>query len=108
MFDVGSFELLLILILALIILGPEQLKSVAKYLGSAKQKITKFITDVKEDIAEEIDDEDLKKMLNTTKEETFKVMKEINPIDKEFEDDLRISKELDNLKKSNDKYSGFN
>lgn len=107
MFDIGSFELLLILILGLIILGPEQLKSVAKFLGSAKQKLSSFISEVKNDIAEEVDDDGIKDMLNSTKEETYKIMKEINPIDDDFDDDLRLSKKTDQLKKSNNKYSGF-
>lgn len=63
MFDIGSFELLLLLVLSLIILGPEQLKSVAKYVGKTISKIRSFSDDVKKDIDEGMG-EDLKESIN--------------------------------------------
>jgi sec-independent protein translocase protein TatB len=107
MFDVGSFEVILILVMGLIILGPEQLKSVAKFVGKAAHKLTSFVSEVKEDIANEVEDDEIKEFLSSAKSDTYKVMKSINPLDEELEDELLNSKNIKNLKDSNDKYSGF-
>lgn len=63
MLDIGSFELLLILVLSLIILGPEQLKSIAKYSGKVMSKFRRMSDEFKKDIEANIDDDELKQSL---------------------------------------------
>lgn len=49
MFDIGFLELLLVLIIALIVIGPERMPEVARKLGSFMGKTKRFINSVRED-----------------------------------------------------------
>jgi sec-independent protein translocase protein TatB len=49
MFDIGFLELLVILIIALLVIGPERMPEVARKLGSFIGKTKRFIHSVKED-----------------------------------------------------------
>ena len=64
MFDVGFFELMLIGIVALLVVGPEKLPKVARTAGLWLGKGRKFITSVKADIEKELKAEELQKMLD--------------------------------------------
>ncbi|MCR4431888.1 MAG: twin-arginine translocase TatA/TatE family subunit [Tepidanaerobacteraceae bacterium] len=50
MFNIGTSELIIILVLALIILGPGKLPEVGHALGKALGEFKKAIRDVKDDI----------------------------------------------------------
>lgn len=50
MFNIGTSELIIILVLALIILGPGKLPEVGHALGKAMGEFKKAIRDVKDDI----------------------------------------------------------
>ncbi|MBD3754075.1 MAG: twin-arginine translocase subunit TatB [Gammaproteobacteria bacterium] len=49
MFDIGFLELLLVLVIALIVIGPERMPEVARKLGSFMGKTRRFINSMKED-----------------------------------------------------------
>ncbi|MBN2647758.1 MAG: twin-arginine translocase subunit TatB [Thiotrichales bacterium] len=49
MFDIGFLELMMILIIALIVIGPERMPEVARKLGSFMGKTRRFIDSVKQD-----------------------------------------------------------
>lgn len=49
MFDIGFLELLLVLVIALIVIGPERMPEVARKLGSFMGKTKRFINSVRED-----------------------------------------------------------
>jgi len=68
MFDIGFFELSLIGVVALVVIGPERLPSVARTAGKWIGKANRFVSNIKEDISKEIKDEDLKKILDQQKE----------------------------------------
>ena len=55
MFGIGMPELLVILGLALILLGPKRLPQLARSLGKTVQELRKAGNDLKETIAEEIE-----------------------------------------------------
>ncbi len=71
MFGIGMPELLIILGLALILIGPKKLPQLARSLGKTMGELRKATDDLKETITEEIeplreeipDKEDLKKVL---------------------------------------------
>lgn len=50
MFNIGTSELLIILILALIVLGPGKLPEVGHALGKALKEFKKAIKDVRDDV----------------------------------------------------------
>lgn len=59
MFDIGFWELALIGILALVVLGPKRLPEAARTAGRWVGKLRAFISDVKQDIDREIENGDL-------------------------------------------------
>ena len=69
MFDFGFWELALVLIISLIVLGPERLPVFASQLGSLIKKIKDFANTVKSNIENESRMSDLKKIIEKQKEE---------------------------------------
>jgi len=63
MFDIGFWELSLIGIVALLVIGPERLPAVARTVGKWVGKANRFVSSVKDDISKELKDEDLKRIL---------------------------------------------
>ena len=64
MFDIGFWEIFLILILALIIVGPERLPKAARTAGLWFGKARRYVEGVKEEVASEFDVGELKRMLH--------------------------------------------
>lgn len=63
MFDIGFFELILIGIVALLVIGPERLPGVARQAGMWVGKMRGFVASVKEDIDQELKADELKKIM---------------------------------------------
>lgn len=63
MFDVGFWELSLILIVALLVVGPERLPRLARTAGMWMGKMRHFVRSVQVDIKKELAAEDLKRTL---------------------------------------------
>ena len=59
MFDVGFWELMLIGVVALVVIGPERLPGVARTAGKWLGKGKRMLTDVKAEIDQEIKAEEL-------------------------------------------------
>ena len=64
MFDIGFWEISLILVLALIVLGPERLPGAAKKVGYWVGKGRRYIEGVKYEVSKELDSAELKRMLH--------------------------------------------
>ena len=69
MFDVGFAELVLLLIIGLLVLGPEKLPRVARTLGGLTRKARSSWINLKRSIEAEIQAEDLKKPLQHFRKE---------------------------------------
>ncbi|WP_126457015.1 Sec-independent protein translocase protein TatB [Sulfuriflexus mobilis] len=63
MFDIGFFELILIAIVALLVIGPERLPHVARSAGLWLGKLRGFVGSVKADIDQELKAEELKRIM---------------------------------------------
>lgn len=63
MFDIGFFELILIGIVALLVIGPERLPRVAREAGLWVGRLRGFVTSVKDDIDQELKADELKKIM---------------------------------------------
>jgi sec-independent protein translocase protein TatB len=63
MFDIGFFELILIAIVALLVIGPERLPHVARSAGLWIGKMRGFVSSVKSDIDQELKAEELKRIM---------------------------------------------
>ena len=55
MFDVGFSELMVIAVVALIVIGPERLPSVARTLGNLFGRLQRYVNEVKADINREME-----------------------------------------------------
>ena len=69
MFDFGFWEIALVLLISLIVLGPERLPLFASQLGLILKKIKDFANNVKTNIENESKMDDLKKIIEKQKEE---------------------------------------
>lgn len=67
MFDVGFFELVLIAVVALVVVGPEKLPKLARTAGLWIGRGRRVLADVKADIEKEIKAEELKRILDEQK-----------------------------------------
>lgn len=63
MFDIGFFEIIFILVIALLVVGPERLPRIARTAGLWVGKMRGFVASVKADIDQELATEELKKAL---------------------------------------------
>jgi sec-independent protein translocase protein TatB len=68
MFDVGFWELMLIGIVALVVIGPERLPGVAKTAGKWLGKGKRMLSDVKAEIDQEIKADELKRIIEVQKQ----------------------------------------
>jgi len=64
MFDIGFWEILLIGVLALVVLGPERLPKAAKTVGYWVGKGRRYIEGIKSEVASEFDASELKRLLH--------------------------------------------
>ncbi|MEO7320544.1 MAG: Sec-independent protein translocase protein TatB [Nitrosospira sp.] len=62
MFDISFTEILVIAIVALVVLGPERLPKVARTLGHLLGRAQRYLNDVKNDIQQEMELDELKKL----------------------------------------------
>lgn len=69
MFDFGFWELILVMVVALLVVGPERLPGLARQVGLWVGKARRFISSVRSDIEREIRAEELKNMLNQQQSE---------------------------------------
>ena len=64
MFDIGFWELFLILVLALLIVGPERLPKAARTAGRWFGKARRYVEGVRNEVASEFDVNELKRMIH--------------------------------------------
>jgi len=63
MFDIGFWEIIFILVIALLVIGPERLPRIARTTGLWVGKMRGFVASVKADIDQELAADELKKIL---------------------------------------------
>jgi sec-independent protein translocase protein TatB len=63
MFDIGFSEMFLVTVIALIVIGPERLPSVARKLGMYIRKAKRAFETVKREVESELDTEELNRKL---------------------------------------------
>ena len=67
MFDIGFWELAIIGVVALLVIGPDRLPAVARTTGLWISKARRIISSVKDDISREIKAEELNKIIEEQK-----------------------------------------
>ena len=102
MFDAGFWELTLIFVLALLVVGPERLPGLARKAGYWVGRVRRFVTVVRSDIERELRTEDLEKMLNEQKHEIQDLKNILHDTKSETEQSFREAEELLEAKPSGD------
>jgi len=64
MFDFGFWEIAIIGVIVLVVVGPDKMPALARKAGSYFGKATKFMNKVKREIKDELDTDELKKQLS--------------------------------------------
>jgi len=68
MFDIGFQELMLIMVVALLVIGPERMPGLVRKAGLWFGKARRFITSVKDDINQELAQDELKRLIQDQKD----------------------------------------
>lgn len=99
MFDIGFWEIALILVLALLILGPERLPQAARSIGYWVGKGRRYIEGVKEQVETEFDTSEFKRLLRNQEVQIKELQNKLsdtgNTIEKAYTDDLDDSEDPD-------------
>lgn len=99
MFDIGFWEVALILIMALIVIGPEKLPQVARTVGHWVGRARKYIEGVKNEVEKEFDTAELKRMLHNQEVQIRELQGKINrPLDVFNPEDLTAGSKNDENK----------
>jgi sec-independent protein translocase protein TatB len=64
MFDVGFWEILLLIVLALVVIGPERLPGAARQVGLFVGKARRYIEGVRSEVESELDINEFKRMMH--------------------------------------------
>ncbi len=78
MFDVGFWEILLILILALVVIGPERLPGAARTAGLWVGKARRYIEGVKSEVGEEFDVSEFKRIIHNQEIQLNELQSQMN------------------------------
>jgi len=87
MFDIGFWEIALIAVVALLVVGPEEFPALVRTIGAVLGKVRRFIHDAKEELDREVlHAEELKRLMEKEAQvaELHKVVEDVNatiPID---------------------------
>jgi sec-independent protein translocase protein TatB len=96
MFDVSFAEMLVILIVALIVIGPERLPQVARTIGHLLGRVRRYVDNVKNDIRHEIELDELRRLKNSVQETTDSIEQSVR---KEF-DQIQAATDLSAAEKT--------
>lgn len=77
MFDIGFFELLVVGVVALLVLGPERLPVAARTCGLWLGRVRRSLTSIQSEIREELRMEELKRSTAIQKEELERELEEM-------------------------------
>ena len=85
MFDIGFLELMVILVIALLVIGPERMPEVARKIGTFMGKMRRFVNSVKEEGQVQDTLREIKQSMNIEEEK-----KQMDNISKELEQGLNF------------------
>lgn len=94
MFDIGFSEVFLVLVIGLILIGPERLPGVARKIGVMVRKARRLMFQLSHEFQRELDTEELNRKLAENN-----ILPEAKEIKKEFED---IKQNLDDSDKKHE------
>jgi len=107
MFDIGFWEISLIGVIALLVIGPERLPAVARTVGLWIGKMQRFVSNVKDDVNRELETDHLKKMLGDQKSQIQELKGLMDNVQKEVHEGVQKAQDsvdsLETEQKTTDK-----
>jgi sec-independent protein translocase protein TatB len=94
MFDISLFEMVVIGVVALIVIGPERLPGVARTAGHLFGRMQRYVNEVKSDIQREIELDELKKLRESVEESAREIE---HSVSREFDRADQEMRELQEL-----------
>ena len=88
MFDFSFWEISIVLVVTLLVVGPEKLPSLAANAGRLVSKAKRMMTSIRSDIESEIKAAELKEMLEKQQEEISHLRNIVNDTKTEIEDQI--------------------
>lgn len=86
MFDIGFWEILLIGVVSLLVIGPEKLPEVARTVGKWVGKVQRFVAGVKADFNSDLNSGELRKLLGDQESQIRELKQMVNDTRKGFEE----------------------
>lgn len=80
MFDIGFWELALIGVVALLVVGPERLPGLARTAGMWVGRLRRFVSSVKSDIDRELRADELRQALNKPQNDIYEILEDRTPV----------------------------
>lgn len=96
MFDIGFWEIALISILALVVIGPERLPGVARTMGRWFGKARRFVEGVKGEVESEFDTAELKRLLHNQEVQLKELQSKMNDEASDFRSGFSYNLEDEN------------
>ena len=98
MFDIGFWELLLIALVALVVVGPERLPKLIRVVGLWVGKANASVQSIRSEISRELRAEELKQALNKT---VLESEQSINTLKTSIDSDIENISTIDKTEKDN-------
>lgn len=91
MFDIGFWEIALIFIVALVVVGPERLPGLVRTVGLWVGKMRRIVSEVKDEVEKELRLEELKRSINQQEsvDEMKRLAERVKSINSEIQTDIR-------------------
>lgn len=93
MFDAGFQELLLIMVIALLVVGPDRLPGLARKVGGFVGKVRHYVAGVRRDIEQELQADELRSMMEKQSEELDELRGLVNKARSETQGTLEMVEE---------------
>ncbi|MEI7842294.1 MAG: Sec-independent protein translocase protein TatB [Gallionellaceae bacterium] len=99
MFDIGFSEILVIAVVALIVIGPERLPSVARTLGHLWGRVQRYVNGVKADISRDMALEEMRQVQQDVRQQVASTTDALALVEQEL--DQRMQKIDEEVAKGN-------